>query len=134
FVILSGYDSRLAGRSPAGPRRALHTERAPRFIHDGLVDGRVPVFGRESLDRAARHGPDERGDPLYARLRLGRPGPGARRHGRALVDHGREWTAARLGPGLRLTLADLGDVAFEGVGPRVGHHPARGLERGRVTG
>ena len=54
--------------------------------------------------------------------------------GRALVDHGRERTAARLGPGLRLTLADLGDVTFEGVGPRVGHHRAHVLERSRRRG
>src|SRR5258705_8611151 len=47
------YTTLFRSRDDVGLRH-LHPERAPRLVHDGLVDGRIPVLGREPLDRAVR--------------------------------------------------------------------------------
>src|SRR4029453_5257799 len=59
----------------------LHPERAPGLVHHGLVDVRVAVLGREPLDGAPGHRPDERGHALDPRFGLGRPYNTRRRRG-----------------------------------------------------
>src|SRR5262245_44521394 len=101
---------------------ALHPKRAPGLVHHGLVDSRVAVLGREALDRAPGHRPDERGYTLDPRFGLRRPDDARRHRGRRLIDHRGEGTRGRLG-------ARAGDLPFERVGPRPSHHRPHVLER-----
>src|SRR5438093_1765992 len=83
----------------------LHPKRTTHLIHHGLVDGRVPVLGREPLDRAPGHRPDERWDPLDPRFGLGRQLDPRRRPVGSLFYHGRERASGALPIGARATPA-----------------------------